>query len=134
MKRYYLSPIVGSGTKADPFRAKAATFPAVNVASIIPSNPLTGAPLFPWALVVVATASHTPLLADTTLTPLPDLSLDAILSTLSASQRAALFAALDAKAIDRQGLSNQTAYREVLRRIGRHLNAAFTENAFDVGE
>jgi len=134
MKRYYLSPIIGSGTKADPFRAKAATFTAVNVASIIPSSPLTGAPLFPWALVVVQAANHAPLLADTTLTPLPDLSLDAILSTLSASQRAALFAALDAKAIDRQGLNNQSAYRAVIRRVGRHLTAPFDENAFDVGE
>lgn len=63
MKRYYLSPIIGSGSEADPYRPKVADF-GVSWAGVIPSDPVTGQPLRPWCLVQVEAPDHAALLAD----------------------------------------------------------------------
>lgn len=83
MARWALSPIVGTGTMADPYRAKAADYGA-HVA-IIPGND-DGTPRFPWALVRLDdSADMTAAAADTTLRLLPAWSLDHVLTAAEAT-------------------------------------------------
>ena len=126
MRRYYLAPIIGDGQSTETvYRVQ---LPRVNHSAVIPSNAATGAPLFSWALCVVEAPDHGAMLADAALTALPNLGLDQALDQISTSQRNALFAALDGKGINRVGLTQASTMRDVLRRIGRYLEAAFDES------
>ena len=132
MKRYYLSPIIGDGTRENPFRAKLRDL-AVNHVAVIPTG-VDGRPLFAWCLTLAAATDHAPVLADPTIDTLPDLSLDARLNTLTLVERQALWIKLDSRTIDRSDLGTNSTYRDIIRRIGRHLDIGFIETSFDVSE
>lgn len=83
MARWALSPIVGTGTMADPYRAKAADYGA-HVA-VIPGND-DGTPRFAWALVRLDdSADLAAAAADTSLRLLPAWSLDHVLTAAEAT-------------------------------------------------
>lgn len=132
MKRYYLSRVVGTGaTRADMLRAKADDLAGAaggNCSATIPSGAVAG----DWCLAVVDCRDHTALLADPDCRDFPDLTLDALLTTISATLRNRLLTALQAAGIDTTGITSTTAFRVVVRRAGQKFDAAFTENAFDV--
>ena len=132
-KRYYLSPIIGTGDENNPYRPKVADYD-VRWAGVIPSDPLTGAPLHPWCLVLVATQNHGQLTADQTINALPDFPLDGKVSAIQTSVKNTMLAKLQARGIDTSFINGTDGYREVIRGIGRTIEPAFDENNFDVVE
>jgi hypothetical protein len=132
MKRYYLCPVIGSGTIGDPYRAGVSGRGGSYVA-VIPTGP-DGRPLFPWALALVAATDHRPLTGDASLGPLPDVSLDLRMSAMSQSAKAALDAALAKFGVDLTLLVQNDGYREFVRSLGQALDAGFVETNFDVAE
>ena len=131
MKRYYLSPIVGTGTEEDPYRPKIADY-GVSWSCVISSDELTGQPKRPWCVAVVEAADHATLLADTTLDAIPNISLDTLVSSLSKTIRDKLKTRLDALGVDTRGLSIDDPIRLWVRAIGRHIEPAFHESRFGV--
>lgn len=129
-KRFYISKIVGDGTEYNPFRPKVADY-NVSWSGVIPSNE-DGTPKFGFTFVIVNTQDHTALLADPQIKGMPELSLDAQISTLSKATRDKMLAYFDDEGIDRTGLTLQSTMRDVLRRVGKHLSESFDENKFDV--
>lgn len=129
-KRFYISKIIGDGTEENPFRPKVADY-NVSWSGVIPSNP-DGTPKFGFTFVIVNTRDHQPLLDDPQIKGMPELSLDAQISTLSKVTRDKMLAYFTEEGIDRTGLTLQSTMRDVLRRIGKHLSASFNENNFDV--
>lgn len=131
MKRYYLSKVVGSGTRQDMFRAKADDLAAAaggNCSAAIRSGSVAG----DWCLVVVDCRDHTALLADPDCRDFPDLTLDAQLNTVSAQVRNRILTALTNAGIDVSTIRATDAFRVLVRLVGRRFDGAFTENAFDV--
>jgi hypothetical protein len=131
MKRFYLSPIIGTGTDDDPYRTKLSDY-GVNHVAVIP-NGADGRPLFNRALCIVASADHTQLVADGAIDRFPDLSLDAQMSSLTNAERTRIRNFLTNRNIAIT-FTNTDTYRSVLRKIGRHFDARFDENRFDVSE
>lgn len=78
MGYFAISPLIGSGTMADPYRAKAQQYGA-HVA-IIPVSPTTGQPIFPWAFVYTE-ADPALLDADNAIVRIPENRLDRTLNT-----------------------------------------------------
>ena len=134
MKRYYLSPVVGTGSIDDPFRAAVADYGQQSVAAIIPTG-LDGRPVFPWALTIVGRLNHGPLLSDAALGPLPDFPKDVRLSAMSAVAKTQLENGLSLFRLPTTLIGEASrAWRDVLRDIGRQLEPAFHEDALDCAD
>ncbi len=131
MKRYYISKIIGDGTEGNSYRVKIADS-GKNYVAVIANDPVTGAPTRQWALVLVAAADHTDLLADTDNNAFPDITLDAIISTIPLATRNAVKNFLLSRGIDISDLKNSDPFRLIIRRVGKFIHNAFDENNFDV--
>lgn len=132
--RIYICPIIGTGADNDDWRASGVP---QNYSSIIPSNPVDGSPLFPWALVVARATNWSAQDANATLErlfgiDLPDTvdtwaEMKALLQSrtvadIPAARRQALNDRLTARGIDTSQVTLQTTWWQVLRGIVRHLN------------
>lgn len=133
MKRYYICDILGTGDPEDPFRAAVAEL-GVNYVAEIKSDPVTGLPLAPWALVCVATKNHSPLLNRPGLDAMPDFPLDGKVSAIQTATKNAMLERMQARGIDISFVGNADGFRDVIRGVGRLLNDNFNENNFDVSE
>lgn len=137
-KRFYISPIIGTGAWDDPYRAAVADTVQQQtpggVVAVIPTNPTTGVPLFPFALCLVATPNHAALDAVGNADRFPDITLDSKLSVLTNQQRNALLNFLSKRSILTDGLGVNSTFREVVERVGQSLNAQFSALNFDVAE
>ena len=131
MKRYYISPIIGDGTSTNPFRAKVSDYD-VNATAVIPTGP-DGRPLFAWCLAKVAAIDHALLLADTTLEPLPDFPLDAKMTAMHGPTKDRMQQGLGRFSIS-VDVGRADGFRDVVRGVGRQLDADFHEDSFDVKE
>lgn len=129
-KRFYISKIIGTGEETDPYRPKVADY-GVPWVGVISSNE-DGTPKYSFAFVVVRTQDHTALLADQQIKGMPELSLDAQISSLPSNVRQQMLQFVTDEGIDTSGLNGSSTMRQVLRRIGQHLVASFNENRFDV--
>lgn len=130
--RHYFAPITGTGADSDPYRAKVADL-AVSHVAVIPSRP-DGTPRFPWALVMVAAGSFAALDSDPALAGLPAVNLDLTLAELSTTARDRLLTLCQERGIDTTGVTGATTLRQVVRRIGRHLEPAYDEHTTWVRE
>ena len=130
-KRYYISPIIGDGSEFNPYRPKIADHNVPWVGNI-PSDPVNGAPLFAWSLVLVNPPTHAALLTDSTLDALPEFPLDGKVSSIQTATKNAMIAKLKARSIDTGFIAGTDGYREVIRGIGKTLEPAFDENNFDI--
>lgn len=130
MKRYYISPIIGDGSIDNPYRPKVADY-GVPWAGLIPTDQ-DGKPVAVWALVLVSAANHAKLLADKDIHGLPDFPLDGKVSAIQNATKNVMKARLAARGIDTAFIDGTDGYREVVRGIGRKLQADFDENNFDV--
>jgi hypothetical protein len=134
MSIYYITPIIGAGTRADPFRT-AMDSHTRTFSAIIPSNSVTGAPLFTWALVVVpdtiSAGELAAIAADATIDKLPITTLDVTLGSLTNQQRNT-FQTLGTKygVTAVAGLTNQNTCRDALIAFGRKLDPNFDPSAF----
>lgn len=122
--RWFLCPVIGSGTEADPYRAKVADL-GVDHSAMIPSR-ADGTPRFLWCIVAVDTASFTALDTDTDLDGIPDISLSTELRDLSAAARNRLQTALSKRGIDTTGITLSTTVGQVLLRVMRTLDPSLT--------
>lgn len=132
-KRYYISNLVGTGDETDPFRPKIADY-GVSWAGSIPSDPITGRPLHPDCMVIVATPNHGRLMADAAIDAMPDFPLDGKLSAITNTTKTAMFNALTRRGFDTSGLTNTDGYKEVLQKIGLQRSPVFNIDNFDVAE
>jgi hypothetical protein len=132
-KRFYLAPVVGSGTDLDPYRAKVPS--GTNYVTVIPSKP-DGTPAFPWCVVRVARASglFVDLDADADVDRWPDFPLDTMVRDIPVAERTRLADALTRRGIDTSDVVGTTTLRQILRRVGRLLDARFSEIVTDVRE
>lgn len=130
MKRYFLSPIIGTGTFGDDYRPKISDH-GVSHVSVIPTGP-DGQPTSDWALCLVEAVNFAPLLTDPALRALPDFPLDVRLSAMSTTARTAAESAVTHFGVAVETLNFNSGYRELVRSIGRTLEPLFDENNFDV--
>jgi hypothetical protein len=131
VKRYYLSEIVQD---ASGVIAPAAAESGLNYVVLYPpDDPATGLPpIGGRCLVLVSGANHAAALADARNDALPDFPLDAKVSALKTSTRVAARQALQRRGFDVSAIDNADGFRDVIRAVGRQLDAHFDENNFDV--
>lgn len=128
MIRYYIAPVIGTGaTLEDAFRSKISDY-GVPTAVIIPTGS-DGKPTSTWCLNVVNTKNHAPLLSDPEIFALPDVPLDIKLNAMAQAQQTRITNKMTELGIDTIH-DGQTAYREMLRKIGQKLAPTFNENNF----
>lgn len=139
MKRYCISPVIGSGTIHDPFRAAVADVSHTNTNSVIPTNQ-SGQPVYNFALSIVGTANLAGVLAVTNGYVFPDYPLDGEMGGMEAQTRTDFEQSVEAFNLDGNGLhfdaGHQSAenYRAVLNRLGQQIEPAFNVNNFDAQE
>lgn len=136
-KRYCVCPVIGTGTILDPYRAAVSDVAAA--VSLIPSKP-DGSPRYGFAFCLVSTDNLAAVLAVTNGYVLPDYPLDGRMDGMEAVARAGLVQSVEAYDLDGQGLNpdathaDADGYRDVLTRIARTWEPAFSINNFDVRE
>ena len=126
MKRYYICRKVGDGTEANPIRAKVMDYAYASSTAIY-----SGAKN--WCLAIVAAADHTEIAADADCYQIPDLSLDAKLSTLPTTIRSKLLQKLTDAGLPVSVTTNDTV-RTLLRQIAGNIVPAWSEDRFDAKE
>lgn len=120
MNRYYLSPIIGSGTEADPYRPQVADYVKDWWGTF--QSDANGHPAQPWCLVLVNAEDHSKLLADDNFDPLPNLPMHMPLTLASAQSRSRVEAAAARRGID---LSRVETMAEMVSAAGRSLDPTF---------
>lgn len=130
MKRYYVSPIIGTGDIDDPYRPKVADH-GVAWSGVIPTD-AAGKPTSAWCLVIVSAQNHSAILSDKDIAALPDFPLDGKVSSIHTATKNTMKANLGKRGIVTGFIDGTDGYREVVRGVGRLLQADFDENAFDV--
>lgn len=115
--RFYLAPIIGTGSHANPYKADVPT--DVRYAAIIPSA-VDGSPKFAFALVIVCQTDHTVMAADARYDAFP-VNLDI---ALTAPQRSALQTRLTNRGWTTVAskVVNGVTWRQILRYFGRFIN------------
>lgn len=126
MKRYYLVPVRTRQTAEGPVREL--DLPAGVNYSAVMSDTLT------FGLAIIAAPDHTAFVANAAIDSLPEITMDATLSTLSNQVRTRLLNRMQARGISTTGITGSTTFRVVLQRIGKHLDIDFSELGFDVSE
>jgi hypothetical protein len=129
---YYITPIIGTGTKTDPFRTKINQYSVSNT-TVIPTG-ADGLPLFTWALVAVPDGSVTTQIdADATIDKLPITNLDATIGSLTNQQRNTLRSIGAKYGVTKiAGLTNQDTCRDALVAMGQALDPNFDASQFNV--
>jgi hypothetical protein len=133
MIRWMVSPIIGTGTISDPYRASVADVSGVNEAALIPSNP-DGTPKYHFALCLVATPSIALVQSVTNSYVFPDYPLDSQMSGMDAATRTALVQSVQAYDMNGSGLhldasnADTDSYRTLITKIGQQIDTAFNPN------
>ena len=107
----YLSPVIGTGTGADPYRVALGSYSTGGGVACIPSLP-SGQPRFTWGLARVKLSTPT----DLTHLAFPVKDLDESIN-LTITQFNAVKAVMDAKGIDTTGLTRTSTLRQVAQRV-----------------
>lgn len=143
MIRYMISPIIGSGTIDDSYRAAVSDVSNVNTASSIPtheSGPNIGQPKYGFCFCVVATASIPAIAAVSNAYVFPDYNLDGRIDGMESEARTGMVQSVEAYNVDGNGLhlvadhADGDSYRAVINAIGQQLQPGFDVNQFTVGE
>jgi hypothetical protein len=128
--RVYICPVIGAGTKQDPYRSRGADF-GYQYASFIPSK-ADGSPAFTWALTVVVGADFAAIDADASCDDLFGGDLPAGVNTrdelraflrantvadVPLARRNAITAVLDKYGVDRTDFTGATPLWRVLQRV-----------------
>jgi hypothetical protein len=132
MKRFYLTPVIGTGTIDDPYRAavRDASGQGASTVAVIPTD-ANGVPTFPYALCLISAPDHTVYDSVGNTDRFPDLTLDSQLSVLTNQQRNALLNFLSKRGIETNGINNNTTFGEVVTLVGQHLDTNFNVLKFD---
>lgn len=128
-KRWYISPIVGTGADDDPYRAKVGSAAQIKGHSAVIPTDVQGAPLFNFALVIVNADDHSLLIADSDNDVFPNRTLG---DSLTSAERTLIKAVLNRRGLPFKWVDNVATFGELLRTIGRYLDTNFRENKLDV--
>jgi len=131
MKQYFLSDLVGTGTRADPYRAKASTYANVNVVSLIPSG-INGQPSFTFCLCLCSSADLTGVTADAAIDALPNINLDTIAFVIPSAEWTRLLTILTNRGYNTSAINQSQTFRQILNNLGQQHDANFNCNNFDV--
>jgi hypothetical protein len=137
MKQYYLSKLVQDDVPPGglQWRPKIARFVGVNVAAVIPVDPVTGKPLKDWCLCIVAARNHAQFRNDPDIDDLPDFPPDAKVSAMQKATKDRMMLNMRKRGIDDSVVDGADGYREVIRHIGRATGYPdFNEDNFDVAD
>ena len=118
---YAIARIIGTGTPDDPYRADAEPYGPC----VIPSNP-DGSPKYGWCLMKLHDFDNT---TGTDLFKLPKVSLSTTVGDISPSKRAAIKTKLDGMGVDTSWITLDTTLREIVKKIGKHLDVNFKDMA-----
>lgn len=133
MKRYYLCDLIGDGSMGNPFRPSVADEGVNHVTVFPPQDMRTGQYQGTRCLVLIDTVNHARLMRDPRNRVLPEFPLDGKLNAMRTDTNNAMNAMLQAQGF-LVNWQSSAGYREVIRGIGRQLDPAFHEDAFDVSE
>lgn len=135
MKRYCISPVIGTGTFASPYRPAVADL--CPTTGLIPSD-AAGVPKYHFAFCLVSTDNLAAVLATSNLYVLPDYPLDGRMDGMESGARTGMSQSAGAYDLDGHGLHPATAhvdadgYRDVLTRMARTWEPTFSLDSFDV--
>lgn len=135
-KRFYLTKVIWSDEDGyiPKVRRPGVSFGWAMPSESDPQSPNFGKPLYEYALVLVGTADHTPLMNDPEIDAFPDFPVDGKWLSISDSARAQLVAALQNRGWDVAGIDNIDGYKEVIEWIGQQRVQGFTITTFAVTE
>lgn len=131
LKRWFISPVVGTGARADTYRPKASDHGGIAHASILPCN-ADGTPKFGWALCLASAADLTALDGDAQIDGFPDAPLDTTLGSFSAAVRNRVQTALVNRSVDLTGITLASTLRDLVVRIVARLDDRCDHRAMDV--
>lgn len=100
----------------------------------IPVDPDTGIPTLGYGFALVSSKDMARFRSDRDIDVLPDFPLDGKLTALHGPTKAAMKSALAKHGIAATIVDGADGFRDVVREIGRTVNPAFIEDAFDVNE
>jgi hypothetical protein len=133
MKRFYVAKITETveidGVKRPVLPWDGLGVPARWVAFV---NPADGSYIRPWVFAVVGGDQHATIEAHPNTIAMPDLSLDATLASLTATQRNWLRTKLEGLGIDVSGFTNATTIKQVLNTVLKMLRGKQDIVDFDV--
>lgn len=124
-RRYYLAPVIGTGTVGDPYRLKIGNYvlsEGDRHVAFIPSK-ADGTPRFNWGLCVLDAADQTSALNDNQMFALPDKLLDQTITNREANAINTKLAQLGVTVT----VSAGDTVRSILLRVGQWM-----DNNFDV--
>jgi hypothetical protein len=135
-KRYYITPIIGSGVEGDPYRAKVSEHSIRAHAVLIPTHPeghpQYGHPVHDWGLAIVDSDDHTSVLADPDIDALPGIGKEDDIRPIPRTLRQELSARLSAYGIQFDTERAGVRMRDLVRAVGRTLDPNFDEDRMDV--
>ncbi len=132
MRRFYIVPI--DRVEADGevlYRTRLEVY-AIQYNGSIPSDPVTGLPLYGEILVSVEVADHRPLRNDPDIIALPDWPVSGKLNGIANAERNAMMAKLAAKGYNTANISATEGYRDTLTEIGLQRDPQFRIDWVDV--
>ena len=145
--RYYLCAIYGDGNIDVPDTPTTGPYrPSINdvvdpvtgskafiTRFVIGSNPTTGAPLHPWAIVAAEGSQHDLVDGDPDITPIADQGVQRVkLAALHIPTRNAIFAAMQGRGISTSRFDVNSSVRDVLDHMIQEHDAALNADALDI--
>lgn len=130
-KRLYITDIIGTGVREDPYRSIVASIPnpqGRNWVSVINISRFANS-----AGVLVASRSHTPYIPHPRITPMPDGSYDSLFALLDPAGRSTLLTSLAGRSFVLPSPAAVT-YGQAVDELYRQIEPAFTYLNFDVFE
>lgn len=124
--RYYVSPMVGSGTEADPLRPLVIDLPNYPKRTYATAWEMVyNSDREPYALVVVASPNHKRLLKNEALGILPDIPLETSTFDLTGEEASMIMRVISGFGMDPEVMDESTTYYEVLYRIAGQIEGPF---------
>ncbi len=138
-KRHCICPVIGSGSDANPYRAKIADLANVNTSVIIPSKP-DGSPKYLFAFCIFSASSIASVLAVSNTYVFPDYNLDGRMDGMESGARTGMVQSAQAFNLDGAGYhldlthADDDSYRSVIENVGKQFEPAYLVNNNDCGE
>lgn len=128
-RRFLLCDVIGTGTRADPYRPVVADLP-VTFMALIPTD-AAGRPARSWCFVLASATDLSAAVGKTGVDPFPNALLDDTIGSIPAATRQAIQDALTRRGATIPQVTLATMFRVFVRNVGRQLEAAFAETAFE---
>jgi hypothetical protein len=121
--RYYVSPMVGSGTEEDPIRPLVIDLPNYPKRTYATAWEMVyNGDRQPYALVVVASTNHRRLLKNDEIGILPDIPLETSIFDLTGEEASMIMRVISGFGMDPEVMDESTTYYEVLYRIAGQID------------